>query len=126
MYYAVMCELSSAAGQRAQAREYAEKAISLLENPSDDFEFYAKGVAYEELVNYDVALTNLDKAIQYDDQKAIAYIRRGRVYSRKGNFDRGLADFAVEAAKNSLFTPTLLAGQPVKVTGVIHYNFVAR
>jgi TonB family protein len=92
MYYAVMCELSSAAGQRTQAREYAEKAISLLENPSDDFEFYAKGVAYEELVNYDLALANLDKAIQYDDQKVIAYIRRSRVYSRKGNFDRALAD----------------------------------
>jgi len=32
----------------------------------------------------------------------------------------------VEAAKNSLFSPTLLAGKPVKVTGVIQYNFVKR
>ncbi len=93
MYYAVMCELSSAGGQKTQAQEYAEKAISLLENPSDDFEFYAKGVAYEELVNYDLALTNFGKAIEYDPQKVIAYIRRGRVYSKNGDFDRGLADF---------------------------------
>ena len=31
---------------------------------------------------------------------------------------------SVEAAKNSLFSPTLIAGTPVKVTGVIQYNFV--
>ena len=30
---------------------------------------------------------------------------------------------AVNAARNAKFTPTLLAGQPVKVTGVITYNF---
>jgi len=32
----------------------------------------------------------------------------------------------VEAAKNSLFSPTLVADKPVKVTGVIQYNFVER
>jgi len=88
-----MCERSSAEGQRAQARDYAEKAISLLEKPSDYFEFYAKAVAYEELANYDLALANLDQAIQSNPQKVIAYIRRGRIYSRKGNFDRALAEF---------------------------------
>jgi len=93
MYYAVMCELSSADGQTAQARAYAEKAVLLLENPSDEFEFYAKGVAYEELGRYDMALVNFDKAIQYDPQKIISYIHRGGVYSQKGNFDRALADF---------------------------------
>jgi TonB family protein len=32
---------------------------------------------------------------------------------------------AVSAARNAKFTPTKLSGQPVKVTGVITYNFVA-
>ena len=32
----------------------------------------------------------------------------------------------VEAARASKFTPTLLAGTPVKVTGLIIYNFIAR
>ncbi|HEY8559144.1 MAG TPA: TonB family protein [Pyrinomonadaceae bacterium] len=32
---------------------------------------------------------------------------------------------AVEAARASKFAPTVLSGQPVKVTGVIVYNFVA-
>jgi len=33
---------------------------------------------------------------------------------------------AVEAARQAKFRPTLLQGQPVKVTGIITYNFVAR
>lgn len=32
---------------------------------------------------------------------------------------------AVQAARSSKFNPTLLTGQPVKVTGIIIYNFVA-
>jgi TonB family protein len=32
----------------------------------------------------------------------------------------------VEAARHAQFTPTKLCGEPVKVTGVITYNFVAR
>lgn len=35
-----------------------------------------------------------------------------------------LRSAAVEAAKASTFSPTLLDGQPVKITGVIVYNFV--
>ena len=31
---------------------------------------------------------------------------------------------AVEAAKQAKFTPTLLSGEPVKVAGLITYNFV--
>jgi TonB family protein len=33
---------------------------------------------------------------------------------------------AVAAARQARFTPTLLEGEPVKVTGVIQYNFVAQ
>jgi protein TonB len=33
---------------------------------------------------------------------------------------------AVQAANGARFSPTLLSGQPVKVTGVINYNFVAQ
>lgn len=35
-----------------------------------------------------------------------------------------LKDAAVEAACDARFSPTLLAGHPVKVTGVITYNFI--
>jgi protein TonB len=33
---------------------------------------------------------------------------------------------AVAAARQARFSPTKLSGQPVKVTGVIQYNFVAQ
>ena len=33
---------------------------------------------------------------------------------------------SVRAARDAVFTPTKLNGQPIKVTGVIVYNFVAR
>jgi protein TonB len=33
---------------------------------------------------------------------------------------------SVAAAREAKFSPTLLEGEPVKVTGVIKYNFVAR
>lgn len=32
---------------------------------------------------------------------------------------------AVSAARSARFSPTMLSGQPVKVSGVITYNFVA-
>ena len=37
-----------------------------------------------------------------------------------------LREVAVEAARRSHFTPTRLMGQPIKVSGVIIYNFVAQ
>ena len=93
MYYAVMCELSTANGQKEQAKVYAENAVTYLQNPSDDFEFYAKAVAYVVLKNYDMALDNFDQAIQQNPQKIIAYIRRGRLHSLRADFARALADF---------------------------------
>ncbi|HLL73322.1 MAG TPA: energy transducer TonB [Pyrinomonadaceae bacterium] len=35
-----------------------------------------------------------------------------------------LHDVAVEAARDARFSPTLVSGQPVKVSGIISYNFV--
>ena len=93
MYFAVMSELSSANGQTEQAKVYAENAVTFLQNPSDDFEFLAKGVAYVVLKNYDMALASFDQAIQQNPQNVIAYIRRGRLHSRSADFARALADF---------------------------------
>jgi len=43
-----------------------------------------------------------------------------------GNLHWALVDAAENAARHSVFTPTLLSGHPVKVYGIIIYNFVAR
>ena len=43
-----------------------------------------------------------------------------------GNLHPALVAAAENAARHSAFTPTLLSGHPVKVYGIIIYNFVAR
>jgi len=52
---------------------------------------------------------------------------QGRVISAKATSGHPLLlNAAVQAAHRALFTPTVLGGQPVKVTGSITYNFVLR
>ena len=110
MYFAVMCELSGANGQTDQAKVYAENAITYLQNPGDEFEFYAKGAAYVVLEKYDQALVNFEQAIQQNPQKTVAYIRRGRLYSQQGDFTRALADFdkaiELEAGRSAATEPS--------------------
>ena len=49
----------------------------------------------------------------------------GRVISAKAIAGHPLLQqAAVEAASRARFSPTLVSGQPVKVSGVIAYNFV--
>jgi TonB family protein len=43
-----------------------------------------------------------------------------------GSTHLALVAAAEEAARKSLFTPTFLSGKPVKVTGIVIYNFVAQ
>ena len=50
---------------------------------------------------------------------------QGQVLSAKAiSGDPLLKAASEEAARNSKFAPTTLQGVPVKVTGVIYYNFV--
>ncbi len=52
---------------------------------------------------------------------------QGRVISAKATSGNPLLqNAAVQAAYKARFTPTMLGGQPVKVTGSITYNFVLR
>jgi hypothetical protein len=37
-----------------------------------------------------------------------------------------LRQAAEQAARESKFSPTMLSGQPVKVTGIVVYNFIAQ
>ena len=49
---------------------------------------------------------------------------QGNVVSAKATSGHALLRAAAEkAARNAKFSPTLLSKVPVKVTGVIHYNF---
>jgi protein TonB len=48
----------------------------------------------------------------------------GKVISAKAMSGHALLQqAAVQAAQQARFTPTLLSGQPVKISGIINYNF---
>lgn len=93
MYNAVMSALSAGAGLRTKARDHAEKALSLLESPVTDIEFYARGIAYTQLKNYDLAIVNFDQAIELNPQRVISYLSRGLAHSYKENYDRAIIDY---------------------------------
>jgi TonB family protein len=93
MYNAVMSALSAESGLTEKAREHANQALLLLENPVTDIEFYAKGIAYSALDNHDLAIINFDKAIELNPRRFISYLSRGRAYSNKENYDRAIMDF---------------------------------
>ena len=51
----------------------------------------------------------------------------GRVTTAKATSGHpALREAATQAARKARFRPTLLSGQPVKVTGLITYNFVVQ
>jgi tetratricopeptide (TPR) repeat protein len=93
IYYALLSVRETQNGQTEQAKANAEKAVELLETPSDDAEFCAKGAAHHVLGNYDIAIANFDRAIQLDPKQWNPYLRRGETYYRKGNYDQALADY---------------------------------
>jgi len=59
---------------------------------------------------------------------AVTIDERGNVIEARDmcGSHKALAQSSIEAARRAKFTPTKLSGQPVKVTGIIAYNFVAR
>ena len=60
-HYAMLSVDDAENGRIEQAKANAEKALQLLRNPSDDSEFFARGVAHLLLENYDNAIADFDK-----------------------------------------------------------------
>jgi len=106
MYNAVMSALSAGSGLTTKSREHAEKALSLLEAPVTDIEFYARGIAYTQLKNYDLAIADFTKAIALNPQRYISYLSRGLAYRDKEIYDRAIADFdkAIQLESNMAST----------------------
>jgi len=66
MYYAMLSARAASEGKMEEARSNAETALQLLKSPSNDSEFHARGVAQQQLGNYDLAIVDFDKALQLD------------------------------------------------------------
>jgi tetratricopeptide (TPR) repeat protein len=93
VYHARLSMIDAQNGRTGQARTNAEKALQLLTSPSNDSEFYARGVAHHKLANYDLAIADFDNAIQLNPNRAETYFYRGKAYYDKGNYALAIADF---------------------------------
>lgn len=92
-HYAMLSVSDAENGRMEQAKANAEKAVELLQSPSEDSEFFARGVAHLRLENYDVAIADFDKAIQLNPQWGNLYLARGSAYSLKKDYDSAIANF---------------------------------
>lgn len=106
MYHAVMSALSRGDGLITRSREHAEQALLSLESPVTDIEFYAKGIAYRQLGNDDLAIVNFDKAIELNPQRFISYLSRGLAYRDKKKYEKAIADFDRAIELESKMTST--------------------
>ncbi|MCL4254780.1 MAG: tetratricopeptide repeat protein, partial [Anaerolineae bacterium] len=81
-------------------RAIPEYTQSLHLNPNNPTAYYRRGVAYEEMgqfelanADYDQAIHQADKLIHNNPQDSEAYRARGSAYDNKREYDRAIADF---------------------------------
>ena len=70
--------------------DYLNKIIEKY--PNDPWGYNNRGVAYNDLGNYDEAIVDFTKAIDLDPNDAQEYINRGSTYIQKQNFVQAIAD----------------------------------
>jgi hypothetical protein len=76
-------------------------------------------------MRFDEALRLSDEGIAASPNQPAFWLNRSEALYARGVTTRNrFYRSAVEAASQAKFTPTLLSGQPVKVGGLITYNFV--
>ena len=59
-------------------------------------EYFERATAWDEERDYNKAIKDYSKAIALDPKYAWAYSRRGHDYSKKGDFDRAIADYLLK------------------------------
>lgn len=63
-------------------------------------EHIKQGLKYEKEKNFNFALGEFDKAIQYNPQSALAYSGRGSVYWKTGDLDKAIEDLSMSIHLN--------------------------
>ncbi len=79
------------AGHWREAIDAFNKSIEL--NPNISMTYNNRGVAYDNLGNYNQEIADTTKAIELDQKNALAYYNRGRAYHSLGNYSQEIADF---------------------------------
>jgi tetratricopeptide (TPR) repeat protein len=73
------------------AIKYFQKAISL--NPNRSGAYFAQGISYGQLGEFDPALARINQALEMDPQNGLYLYGRGRVYLLAGKQEQAMEDF---------------------------------
>ena len=75
------------------------------QSESKDADFYFnQGIAYIDKAQYDLAISDFNKALDINPRDAEAYCNRGIAYREKGQYDQAISDYtkAIELNPNWL------------------------
>ena len=89
--------------QHKEAIAQFDIVIRVLPNLAIAYE--NRGIAYYHEEQYEVAMNDLNKAIELDDKRESAYSHRGIVQYEKGLYDAALSDFDQAIALNPEYVP---------------------
>ncbi len=78
-------------GNDKAAIKFFQKVIEL--NPQRSGAYFAQGISYGQLEQYDKAIPLIDKAIKMEPQNGLFIYGRGRVHLLAGNREKAMADF---------------------------------
>jgi len=79
-------------GRGLDAQKIRSKAIEL--DPKFALAWYNRGVAYDQLDQFDKAIADFSKAIELDSKYALAWYNRGMAYLDLGQKENAIADYS--------------------------------
>lgn len=85
--------INSRAGQKTQAIEFFDKAISLDREFADAY--YNRGTTYLEIEQFEKALADLEKVIVFDPHDYNSYCNCGLANLKLGRYDRAIARYTM-------------------------------
>ncbi len=93
--YVVMSKMSWRQKKFSEAIEHANKAMS-LDPKNADAQFW-RGMSYDSLQQYDLAIADFDRTIALDKKYGLAYYMRGLNYGTKKKYALAIADMKIAA-----------------------------
>lgn len=91
LIYSIRCAEYNGKREYDRAIQDCTQAIRL--NPSDDFAFNNRGIAFTVKGQYDQALRDFDEMIRLNPKHAQTFYNRGFIYVTRGQYDRGIQDY---------------------------------
>lgn len=86
------------------SKKAAEKAIALLHAPDSAIEYYARGLANDQLKRIDLAIDDFTKAIQLNPKYLRALAFRANLYKQKNQIDLAFNDYTRCIQSNTAYS----------------------